>query len=103
LFIEKAFYLVNGLLHLLLRALGDRRYHLTPLGEKAISVLHSMTQNLENGYEKYLNSAKATRSRGIATWVNRWFYVFLAFTVSAMLFLVNFVRMRVIAGLLLAS
>ncbi|MCW4038675.1 MAG: hypothetical protein NWF13_08085 [Candidatus Bathyarchaeota archaeon] len=79
---------------------GDRKYHLTPLGEKALSVLHSMTQNLENGYEEYLNSARTARSSGIATLVNRWFYVFLAFTVSAMLFLVNFVRTAVISGLL---
>lgn len=79
---------------------GDRRYHLTPLGEKALSVLHSMTQNLEKGYEEYLNSARTVRSSGIATLVNRWFYVFLAFTVSALLFLVIYVRTAVLAGLL---
>jgi len=79
---------------------GDRKYHLTPLGEKALSALHSMTQNLENGYEEYLNSARTARGSGIATLVNRWFYVVLALTVSAMLGLINFVRMAVISGLL---
>jgi len=79
---------------------GDRKYHLTPLGEKAISVLHSMTQNLENGYEEYLNSARTAQSSGIATWVSRWFYLIIVFTISAMLFLVYFVRTAVISGLL---
>jgi hypothetical protein len=34
------------------------RYFLTPLGEKALKGLYSMTENLENGYEEYLNKAK---------------------------------------------
>ena len=79
---------------------GDRRYHLTPLGEKALIALHSMTQNLENGYEEYLNSAKVTRRSGITTLVNRWFYLVLAGTASAMIGLITFIRMDVIAGLL---
>ena len=77
---------------------GDRKYHLTPLGEKALSVLHSMTQNLENGYEEYLNNARTTRSSGVTTLVNRWFYLFLAGTASAMLGLMTFIRMEVLAG-----
>lgn len=52
---------------------GDRKYHLTPLGKKALSVLQSMTENLENGHEEYLNSARTARSSGVATWVSRWF------------------------------
>ncbi|MDH5440916.1 MAG: hypothetical protein OEY31_09955 [Candidatus Bathyarchaeota archaeon] len=79
---------------------GDRRYHLTPLGKKALSVLHSMTQNLENGYEEYLNSAKVTQSSGIATLVNRWYYLVVALTISAMLFAINFVHTAVTYGLL---
>ena len=77
---------------------GDRRYHLTPIGEKALSVLHSMTQDLENGYEEYLNNAKNTRNSGIATWVNRWSYLVITLTASAMLGLVVFVRTAVISG-----
>ena len=76
----------------------DRQYHLTPLGEKAISVLHSMTKNLENGYEEYLNSAKTVRSSGVATLVNRWFYMILALTASAILGLIMFIYMGVKAG-----
>ena len=79
---------------------GNRKYHLTPLGKKALSVLHSMTEDLENGYEDYLNSARITRSSGIATWVSRWFYLIIVFTISAMFFLVNFVHTAVISGLL---
>jgi predicted transcriptional regulator len=79
---------------------GDRKYHLTPLGEKAISVLYSMTQNLENGYEEYLNSARTARSSGITMWVSRWFSLIIVFTISAMIFLVYFVRTAVISGLL---
>ena len=77
---------------------GDRNYHLTPLGKKALSALHSMTQNLENWYEEYLNSARITRSSGIATLVDRWFYLILALTASAMLGLVTFIHMGVMAG-----
>ena len=76
----------------------ERRYHLTPIGKKALSVLHSMTENLENGYEEYLNRARVTRSSGIAILVNRWFYVILAFSISAMIFLTSFVHMAVAAG-----
>jgi predicted transcriptional regulator len=79
---------------------GDRRYHLTPIGKKALSVLHSMTENLENGYEEYLKGVGVTRSSGIAILVNRWFYVILAFSISAMIFLTIFVHMAVTAGLL---
>jgi predicted transcriptional regulator len=79
---------------------GERRYHLTPIGKKALYVLHSMTENLENGYEEYLNSAKATRSSGVASLVKRWFYVIIAFSVSAMFFLAFFVYQTVTAGIL---
>ena len=61
---------------------GDRKYHLTPLGEKALTVLHSMTQDLENGYEEYLTSARGTRRSEVSRWVNRWFYLTLFFTVT---------------------
>jgi hypothetical protein len=41
------------------------RYFLTPLGEKALKGLYSMTENLENGYEEYLNKAKTRQHRTI--------------------------------------
>lgn len=77
---------------------GNRRYRLTPLGKKALSVLHSMTEDLGNGYEEYLSSARTAQSGGIATWANRYFYLFLALTFSAMLGLFVFVRIGVTAG-----
>jgi predicted transcriptional regulator len=79
---------------------GDRKYYLTPLGKKALSVLHSMTENLENGYEEYLNSARITRTSGVTTWVNRWFYLTAFFTMTAMLGLVTFVYMSVTSNIL---
>ena len=39
------------------------RYILTPLGERALRGLYSMTENLENGYEEYLNKAKVRQKR----------------------------------------
>ena len=79
---------------------GERRYRLTPLGKKALSVLHSITQNLENGYEEYLNSARTTSSSGVATWISRWFYLTLFFTITAMLGLATFVHSSVTSGIL---
>lgn len=79
---------------------GERKYHLTPLGNKALSVLHSMTEDLENGYEEYLNSARSTRSSVVPTWANRWFYLIAFFTMTAMLGLVTFVHMAVTSGVL---
>ena len=76
----------------------ERRYHLTPIGKKALSVLHSMTEGLENGYEEYLNSARVTRNSGVAILVNRWFYLILTGSVSAMIFLASFVHIAVTAG-----
>ena len=51
---------------------GDRRYHLTPLGKRTLTVLGSMTDDLENGYEEYLAQARVPRGSGFITWVNRW-------------------------------
>jgi len=79
---------------------GEGKYRLTPLGKKALSVLHSITENLENGYEQYLNSARTTRRSGIETWVKRWFYLIAFFTMTAMLGLVTFVYMSVTSGVL---
>ena len=59
-----------------------------------------MAEDLENGYEEYLNSAKTARNSGIATLVNRWFYLTIVFTISAMLFLVNFVHTAVMSSIL---
>lgn len=60
----------SGLLNYHLRQLeglitknAEGRYILTPLGEKALRGLYAMTENLENGYEEYLNRAKVRQRR----------------------------------------
>ncbi len=70
---------------------GERRYRLTPLGKRALAVLGSMTDELENGYEEYLTQAKTPRGSGFVTWANRWFGLFVMGTFSAFLGLVAFV------------
>ena len=62
----------SGLLNYHLRQLEglitkniEGRYLLTPLGEKALRGLYSMTENLENGYQEYLNKAKIRQRRTI--------------------------------------
>ncbi|UCH57514.1 MAG: helix-turn-helix transcriptional regulator, partial [Candidatus Bathyarchaeota archaeon] len=82
----------------LLERNGDRKYHISPLGKKALGVLHSMTENLENGYEQYITAARSKESSMFSTYVNRIFYIIVIFTLSAYVFLTNFVRMEVVVG-----
>jgi DNA-binding MarR family transcriptional regulator len=70
---------------------GDRRYHLTPIGKRALTVLGSMTDDLENGYEDYLQNVRPPRGEGFVTWANRWFGLVVIGTFSAFLGLVAFV------------
>jgi predicted transcriptional regulator len=70
---------------------GDRKYHLTPLGKRALTVLSSMTDDLENGYEEYLQNVRPPRGSGFVTWANRWFGLVVMGTFSAFLGLVAFV------------
>jgi hypothetical protein len=77
---------------------GDRRYHLTPLGKRALAVLSSMTDDLENGYEDYLTQARAPRGSGFVTWANRWFVLVVMGTCSAFLGLVAFMWSGVRGG-----
>ena len=77
---------------------GDRRYHLTPLGKRALTVLGSMTDDLENGYEDYLTQARVPRGSGFITWVNRWFALLVMGTFTAFLGLVTLVWFGVRGG-----
>ena len=70
---------------------GDRRYHLTPLGKRALTVLGSMTDDLENGYEDYLQNVRQPRDSRFVTWSNRWFGLIVMLTASAFLGLVALV------------
>ena len=77
---------------------GDRRYHLTPLGKRALTILGTMTENLENSYEKLLQDRKPPTGGGFITWANRWFGLLVFGTISAFLGLVVFVYMGVNSG-----
>ena len=77
---------------------GDRRYHLTPLGKRALAVLGSMTDELENGYESYLGEARIPRGEGFITWSNWWFGLLVIGTFSAYLGLVAFTQFGIRAG-----
>jgi len=77
---------------------GDRRYHLTPLGKRALTVLGSMTDDLEDGYEEYLTQARVPRGSGFTNWANRWFAIFVMGTFTAFLGLVTFVWFGVMGG-----
>jgi hypothetical protein len=77
---------------------GDRRYHLTPLGKRALTVLGSMTENLENGYEEYLTTLKSPKGEGFMIWAGRWFGLLVAGTFSFLLGLFTFVHFGVKAG-----
>jgi DNA-binding MarR family transcriptional regulator len=77
---------------------GERRYHLTPLGKRALAVLGSMTDDLENGYEEYLTQARTPKGEGFVVWAGRWFGLVVVSTFSALLGLFVFVHTGVRAG-----
>jgi DNA-binding MarR family transcriptional regulator len=77
---------------------GNRRYHLTPLGKRALTVLGSMSDDLENGYEEYLTKARTLRGSAFIRLSNRWFVLVVMGTFSAFLGLVAFVWFGVSGG-----
>jgi hypothetical protein len=77
---------------------GGRRYHLTPLGKRALAVLDSMTDELENGYEEYLTTARHPKGEGFVIWAGRWFGLLVMGTFSAFIGLVAFVWLGVRGG-----
>jgi predicted transcriptional regulator len=77
---------------------GDRRYHLTPLGKRALTVLGSMTDELENGYEEYLQNVRPLRGEGLIRWSNWWFGILVMTTFSAFLGLVAYIWFGVRGG-----
>jgi DNA-binding HxlR family transcriptional regulator len=44
---------------------NERRYHLTPLGERALSVLLSMTEEMGEGLEDYLRATSTSQSGSV--------------------------------------
>ncbi|MCX6655639.1 MAG: winged helix-turn-helix domain-containing protein, partial [Candidatus Bathyarchaeota archaeon] len=62
---------------------SDRRYSLTPLGEKAYSVLS--TSASDGGYDEYLNAARLNQSRGVHPTVTRLILGGIAFDIFILL------------------
>jgi len=58
---------------------GDRRYHLTPLGERAMMILRSVTEGINGSYERYLSAAHLSQDRNIHPTVTMVIYMGIAF------------------------
>lgn len=56
-----------------------RRYHLTPLGERSLSVLLSMTEEMGQGLEDYLRATRASQSGSVHPTVAGIIYLGIAF------------------------
>lgn len=63
-----------------------------------MTVLSSMTEDLENGYDVYLPQDRTPRGSGFITMANRWFGLVVMGTFSAFLGLVAFVWSGVRSG-----
>jgi len=57
----------------------QRRYHLTPLGERSLGILGSMANGLNGGFEPYLNAARFSQDGSIHPTVTGILWVFMAF------------------------
>jgi predicted transcriptional regulator len=57
----------------------QRRYRLTPLGERSLGILNSMAEGLKGGYEPYLNAARYSQDGSIHPTVTRIIWVGIAF------------------------
>lgn len=58
---------------------NERRYHLTPLGERSLRVLLSMTEEMSEGLEDFLRSTRASQSGSIHPTVVGLIYLGIAF------------------------
>jgi predicted transcriptional regulator len=81
----------------------NRRYTLTPIGKKAFMILNSMTEDLENGYESYLNKARQSQGKGIIKIANIWFILLAVLSISAVAGVWMFINTGVGAGSLPSS
>jgi AcrR family transcriptional regulator len=60
---------------------GERRYHLTPLGEQSMSLLNNLTEDPSGRLEAYLGRARLSQSSSIHPTVTGLLYVGMAFDV----------------------
>jgi DNA-binding HxlR family transcriptional regulator len=53
----------------------ERRYRLTPLGRRALSVLRHATEGVDESEESYVSAATASRGKFVEKQLNRGFYI----------------------------
>jgi predicted transcriptional regulator len=76
----------------------QRRYHLTKLGKKALMILDSMTENLDEEALSLVSTAKSSKDDFISGVVNLWSRLVLFLSFTAMVGFVVFVNTLVRAG-----
>lgn len=76
----------------------QRRYHLTKLGKKALMILDSMTENLDEEALSLVSTAKSSKDDFISGVVNLWSRLVLFLSFTAVLGVVVFINTMVRAG-----
>lgn len=76
----------------------QRRYHLTKLGKKALMILDSMTENLDEEALSLVSTAKSSKDDFISGVVNMWSRLVLILSFTAFLGFVVFVNTMIRAG-----
>lgn len=73
----------------------ERRYILTPLGTNAMSLLHSITQNVGSDHEKYIKTAQLAQRNSLHPILKSFIYISIAF-ISLIIFVWSFITYIVI-------
>ena len=76
----------------------QRRYHLTKLGKKALMILDSMTENLDEEALSLVSTAKSSKDEFISGVVNMWSRLVLFLSFTAVLGVVVFINFMIRAG-----
>ena len=76
----------------------QRRYHLTKLGKKALMILDSMTENLDEEALSLVSTAKSSKDDFVSGAVNLWSKLVLFLSFTALLGVVVFINTLVGAG-----
>ncbi len=76
----------------------SRRYHLSPLGLKAVSTLNGLTKNLDDVDLEMLVETKTSQDAFITDAVNLWSRLFILGSISAFMGVVAFIHFNVSAG-----
>jgi predicted transcriptional regulator len=76
----------------------QRRYHLTKLGKRALMILDSMTEDLDEEALSLVSTAKSSKDDFIANIVSGWSKLVLFFSFTAVLGAVVFINIMVRSG-----